>query len=336
MSTKEISGDKVKLTKVNVRTLSHSEEWIKEAATQVEFKPELLETMNDIFGLEKNDLLDIFYDKDQDGNFYKRPAKFDLNKDQISKLKEKNETNRKVNQGYKIHLENLKQGTFILTSDPLMINENGDLNNGGHRITAAFKAEVESIPMMVTINNNKDEMMACDQGKSRSLTAAMKMFFGEEDQNREVWDLCNMASALGYMGAGRQSLGSTNVYRYFCENKSRITKYFNFIKQFEKPEGLSKRSVNRALFLVLNNDLGIDGQKFIEDFFKAEGKKNKLTTLRNSITDKLLDTDSKIINKILNTCYEQSGKSTEDLKEKDISKLFTEKAPASESIALAS
>ena len=48
------------------------------------------------------------------------------------------------------------------------------------------------------------------------------------------------------------------------------------------------------------------------------------------------DTDSKIINKILNTCYEQSGKSTEDLKEKDISKLFTEKAPASESIALAS
>jgi len=341
MSTKNVSGDNIKITKVNVRPLNHSEEWLKEAAKQVEFRPELLETMKDIFGLEKNDLLDIFYDKDQNGTFYKRSARFDLDQTQLIKLQELNDENRTVNGGWKIHEENLKNGTFQLTPDPLMINELGKVINGGHRSKGGVKAmeksaTIKSMPMMVLVNVTEDENFACDQGKSRTDKAVEKMFehrFGKESR---VLPFCKIASTLGYMGASRQTMGLTNSEYYYLQNQSRIEKFFSLFDKYEKEDALNKKPAHRALYLIKNNHLDLDGDKFIEEFFTNEAAEDKLAILRRSIIEKHIDSESKIINKILLACHEWAGLERGDQKDRDVLNLFREKAPSIKAEAKAS
>lgn len=338
MATQKATGA-TNVTKLNSssHTFNHSEEWLEQAAQQVEFSPELLETLRSVFGYGPKEALDIFYDKDQSGNFYKRAAKFDLNQDQLVKLQEINDNNRDVNTGYKIHQENLQNGTFQCTPDPIMINQTGKMVNGGHRTKGGVKAKVETMPMFVMINATEEENMAYDQGKKRTGKAISKMFKDDLiNSDSRYLSFCNMASTLGYMGASRQAVGFTNAQHYFNENKDRILDFFKFFDSLGFDDQLNKRGVHRALYLVMFNTIDIDGKEFIEEFATKENAKSDLTILRKSIENKLTDSESKIINNILMTSYEWSGQLAGDRKDRVITNLFREVAPEVKSAAVAS
>lgn len=321
---------------------SHSTEWLKEAGEKVALKPGLLKTMKDVFGFDKNQILDVFYDKDQNGDFYKRPARFDLDQTQLQKLQDLNDSNRHVNSGYIIHKENLLNGTFHLTPDPIMINQDGKMVNGGHRTKGGVKAGVDSMPMMVVVNTTEEENLAYDQGKKRTNTAITKMFSNESiNSDPRLLPFCYMASTLGYMGASRQSVGITNAKYYLEQNSERILSFFEFFDSFGQSDELNKRSLHRALYLIMHNEHGVDGKDFIKRFFTENKVDDDLTTLRNSIKKKLLTSDPEIIKKTLLLFYHDSGlnlknKKGKGLNEKEIPRCFAEENPVMKSEAKAS
>ena len=183
---------------------------------------------------------------------------------------------------------------------------------------------------MVVINITEDENLAYDQGKKRTDSSIQKIFEGHElTKDKRIMPLCKMASTYGYIGASRQAIGLTNAQYYYKQNKNKIDGFLDYIDtiQADNMNILEKRAVLRALYLIMYNNLSIDGKEYIKNFITEDKPKSKITTLRESIIEGHIDSDIKIIDKSLLACYELAGLKAEGLKAKDICKMFTEKKP---------
>lgn len=269
---------------------------------EVSLSSNLLNVLNVVFGYNEQDVISKFIDKDEYGNSYTRPSKVFLNYAQIELLLKGNGNNRKVNQGWKTHEENFNNGTYVCSLDPVMLDEEGNVVNGGHRLTAALKSKVSSLEIFLAINVKNEIVLVSDQGKCRTAMAHMKMTFGV-DEPMKIWNLCKLSWLYGPTGSNRQTKSLSSILAYYDQNKENLKNFFEFFGGIISPDGFNKRVVHRALFLIYNSSCVQDPEGYIKKFLTGEGASKKTLELRNMVMNNDMRGENRIASAILSDCY---------------------------------
>jgi hypothetical protein len=103
-------------------------------------------------------------------------------------------------------VSDMRAGNWKMTGQPIIIAEDGQLNDGQHRLTAVVQAGV-AIEMMVIRGAPRDSRDAIDTGKSRQAGDILQMF--HVANGNEIAGLARMV--ISWERAGQKRLGDTNV-----------------------------------------------------------------------------------------------------------------------------
>jgi hypothetical protein len=95
-------------------------------------------------------------------------------------LLEANTVNRRLTEKRMLAMrEDMEQGRWLQTGEPIKISRTGDLLDGQHRLQALAKAKVRSIEFLVVYGLNNEAQALMDSGTSRSISNAIELTYGK-------------------------------------------------------------------------------------------------------------------------------------------------------------
>lgn len=121
----------------------------------------------------------------------------------------KNNNNRKIRRGLVVKLcQDIKDGQWHLTHQPVAIDSNGTVLDGQHRLTAIVEAGI-AVPLMLATGCQPETMIAVDTGNTRTIgdvmtikgtknatakAAIMRLYKSYFDQPEYMWSGRNVYS----------------------------------------------------------------------------------------------------------------------------------------------
>ena len=173
-----------------------------------------------------------------------------------------NGINRKISDDrVKCYAKDLKEGNWQLNGEPIVIDENGDLKNGQHRLSAVIYANT---PMTtVVIRGQSESVSVYDRGRNRSVSDCLVM----DGMDKTLANSVNVGviKLHYYMQAGRRNVSDFDIKR-MLEKYQKSLVFLGTIKI--KNATLNAKNAVTLLASLYAIESGADKEK-IADFLKV-------------------------------------------------------------------
>lgn len=207
-----------------------------------------------------------------------------------SVLLERNQSNRSIRQArVKAFANDMIKGRWHLNGEPIIIADNGLMNDGQHRCQAVIESGI-TIPVLIVFNVKRDTRTSLDQGTNRSLGDYLDMENVPQGKlvgsvARYAWDY----TKHGYLRVKSDKQASKDELLEFALEHKEFIDMIRFIdrKGVARQFGLSFLAFSYWLFWRKDQQAARD---FIDKFITGEGlflnnpilyTRNRLLSQRN-------------------------------------------------------
>jgi hypothetical protein len=104
-------------------------------------------------------------------------AKFEtITPERAVRILQRNPMNRKLSRHrVQVIARDIKEGRFVQTGEPIIIDKKDELVSGQHRLSALIESGVEQLELLVVRGVDPDSRLAVDQGRPRSAADTLEM-----------------------------------------------------------------------------------------------------------------------------------------------------------------